>query len=258
MNFLRNGHNLARILLGNFAFALGILCLSPATLFAETEIQPIVLPAVELITPVLLAHGVVSEVVVPETETNIAVSQSSAKIESSDLKRRPGHCLAQPIGSTATALDSLFANDCRSVSERAVSSLSQKNEPGAKTSDLKSVANLGLLAFFEICLSQSELPSKNLSTPCANSPSKSMIRKSANDSRSLWPLAKTISLWHRSISCLLIPRTSILEASPSRLHNMSDISSIWLSETDEYPLIWVEMMAVTPPTLLGKLETTKS
>lgn len=258
MNFLRNRHKLARILLGNFAFAFATLCLSPATLFAHEKIRPVVLPEIELVTPVQLIDGVVSEVVVPGPETKIAASKSSAKMEISHLKRLQGEALVQASCHTATTLDSIPGQNCQSLSESANSSLLGKNQICAKGSDLKSIANLGLLAFFEICLSQSELPSRNLSMPCANSPSKSMIPKSANDSRSLWRQAKTTFLWHRSISSLQIPRILIPEALLNHLHNMSDISSIWLSGMAVFPPISVEMKEMAVPAPLVIVATAKS
>lgn len=97
---------------------------------------------------------------------------------------------------------------------------------------VKSIANSGLLGFLGICLSRSELPSKNFSMPCENFPLKSMTQKSANDWKSSWQRVRTTSLWHLSTNSSKSQKTSIRRLSMNPTHNTSDISFTWSNGMD--------------------------
>jgi hypothetical protein len=251
MKFLQIRHKLAHILLGNLFLSAALVFFSLTSLSANEVEEPTVLPAIELVAPVQLVNGIVSEVIVLENKNQFAFGdQSLSFVKTGKEKWRVQIQFQNLLGNRLVTESScaLSANqDFLPVAKDAfrMAHFLKKCNDGEAVA-LKSVANPGLLAFFEICLSQSELPSRNLSTPCVNSLSKSMIPRSANDWRSSWPQAKTTSLWHKSISSWQIQRVSIQGRSLSRSRSMSDTSSIWLSAMDAYPPISVEMTLADP------------
>ncbi len=240
MNFLKNRHNLARFLLKPVGFAIVFFCLCGTSLFADENIEPIIIPATELLTPVVLVNGVVSELVVTPPKVQFAKlpKVSEPLLFVGGVKKEGNR-----FGNFLFAMESFCPSGPSSIRSREKTlapaydliPLFSKFGKEPDRSDLKSIANLGLFAFFEICLSQSELPFRNSSMPCASSLSKSMIRKSANAWKSSWQPVKMTSLWPRSTFSLPILRISILERSLSLSRSMSDILSIWSNEMAEFP-----------------------
>jgi hypothetical protein len=242
MNFLGIRHNLARILLSKISLALAIFFLSGLSLFADESQEPIVLPLPELIAPVQLVDGVVSEVIVPEAPFQFANHTFSSKSDhffsqTHGAKNSP-LLFTLPSIPGALAICSPRENaTMRGLVGQFALQDSLKNKADAEPWDLKSVANLGLVAFFEICLSQSELLSRNLSTQCVNSLLKSTIQKSANALRFSWQQAKMTYHWPKSTSSSQILKTSILDPLQSPSHSMSDTSSTWSKEMVVFPQI---------------------
>jgi hypothetical protein len=204
MNFLQIRHFLAQILLSGHLFILALLCLTNVSLSAETASGPIVLPAVELIAPVQLVDGIVSEVVVTPNEKELSASDEF-QINISKGKAHAEY-------------------------DQNLTTIFPKNTVLGKHSQLKSIANLAQIAFFEICLSQSELPFKNSSTPCVSFLSKSTIPRYANDWRSLWQQVRMTYPSHKSICSLQTLAPSIPVLFPNHLPSMSDTTSIWSKE----------------------------
>ncbi|EOQ94922.1 hypothetical protein LEP1GSC195_0716 [Leptospira wolbachii serovar Codice str. CDC] len=235
---------------------LSVFFIFPAVgLFANEADLPVIIPADELLTPIELRDGLVFEVVVePETELAFGASSSSEIDEAiftlpSDSKGLNLHSSAMTFIS-----EQVPSGDFENLSQSKISrlyTLPPVFENGRKHFSVKSIASLGLFGFLGICLSRSELPSKNFSMLCENSLPKSMTRRSANDWKFLWQPVRTTSLWHSSISSSRTLKTSILRPSMSRIPNMSDISSIWLNEMEGSPVTLQEKRINLPGIALG-------
>ncbi|MDZ4726383.1 MAG: hypothetical protein SH817_09505 [Leptospira sp.] len=236
---LQTSLKLARNLLTQLGFAGLVFLFCGSSIFANVSEKPIIIPADPLLTPVQLVNGIISEVTVPST--SIAVIAHADFFPSSKITGTKGNGKVKSIRLTH---ETYFSNSIRLESPASVDDLRNENAPfgflakrsifkiksDLRQSVLKSIAKTGLFAFFEICLSQSELPSKNLSMRCENSQWKSMTQRSANAWKSSWPLAKMTYLLPKSICSLLTRKASTHVPSQSRLRSMSDTLSIWSNE----------------------------
>jgi hypothetical protein len=264
MKSLKYGQKMARFLLSSFCSLVMLLSVSGFSLQASDLSSPIILPSVELITPVQLVDGIVSEVTSPSyINHKVAIKHLSPSTRINDLAFGAKKVTSHSSSLAKTASFSFFKswqsvgyqNSCSlevgantPISDSHLSSwgllslvLREKYTMQAEARDLKSIANLATLAFFEICLCQSELPSKNLSTQCESCLWKSTTRRSANVWRFSWPQARTTFRLPRSTFSSQTQRISILDPLPSHLPSMFDISSTWPKETARFRLIWVAM-----------------
>lgn len=241
MFFLRLTEKLAQKLLRSVPYicALLIFLFSQGNLFANEWDEPIVLLEDPLVPAIELRDGQISEVFV-ETNSEVAhriddleIIKPSATVANShsfksqslglvsELVCHPIVHLDQEVGMGKSAAVSYW--ECST------------NTKEAEVLSVKSIANLGLVGFLGICLSRSELPSKNSLTPCENYHQKSMTLKFANVWKSSWQQVKTTYLWPTSTNSFRTQRTSIQRQSLSHTHSMSDILSIWSNEMDVYP-----------------------
>lgn len=200
-------------------------------LFADVADLPVIIPSDELLTPIELRDGLVYQVVV-EAKTEMATSESlhlenaPVVFSTSSLFINSDSQIEFPFSSGGVEFAAGVLN---------ISQLKKSNftfgvlvfDNGPEHFSVKSIASPGLFGFLGICLSRSELPSKNFSTPCENFQPKSMTRRFANDWKFLWQPVKTTSLWHMSTSSSKTQKTSIQRPSLSHTLSMSDISSIW-------------------------------
>lgn len=240
---------------GAFLALLALFFIFPVSgLMADVLDLPVIIPNDELLTPIELRDGLVYEVVVtPETE---AVTNDSLFLENkSAVLLNPSFTLGlgeQADFSLKTEGVILFPN--RNVLlKNAEKNLLQRNsvfERGPEHFSVKSIASPGLFGFLGICLSRSELPSKNFSTPCENSLPKSMTRRSANDWKFLWQPVRMTSLWRMSTSSSRMQKTSIPKPSQSHTPSMSDTSSTWSNAMAEYPVIFYLEKTIEPQTAL--------
>lgn len=214
-------------------------------LFANEADLPVIIPNDELLTPIELRDGLVLEVVVTE-ERELAFDaiptseiQTAAAFVSSDASAQElTHLGILPNAETV----SLNSNGSFSQMEDKVileEAFVFENSP--EHFSVKSIASPGLFGFLGICLSRSELPSKNFSMLCESSLPKSMTRRSANDWKFLWQPVRTTSLWPLSTNSSKMLRTSTPRPSRNHTHSMSDISSTWSNATVGFPVtFWQE------------------
>lgn len=224
-------------------------------LLANEPDLPIIIPNDELLTPIELRDGLVLEVTVfEETElTSLEILpseiQTAVAFVSSDVSA-PELAIFCETSNLEKGL--LKESELSSQSKTlGICKAASVFENAPEHFSVKSIASPGLFGFLGICLSRSELPSKNFSMLCENSPPKSTTRRSANDWKFLWLPARTIYHLPLSISSSKILKTSILKASMSRIHNTSDISSIWSNATEGSPVtFWLEKRINLPETAL--------
>lgn len=258
MFFLEKIKNLAQKLHKSaFLILLSIFFIFPTVgLFANEADLPVIIPNDELLTPIELRDGLVLEVTVPkETElvspetfpseiqtastfvpSDVSIPELEIFFETSNVERGivSGTGLSSQIKTLGICkASSVFENPPEHFS-------------------VKSIASSGLFGFLGICLSRSELPSKNSSMLCENSLLKSMTRRSANDWKYLWQPVRTTYLSPLSINSSRILKTSILSPSTNHTHNMSDISSTWPNVMEGYPVTyWLEKRTNLPVIALG-------
>lgn len=218
---------------------LSVLFVFPASgLFANESDLPVIIPNDELLSPIELRDGLVYEVTVDQN-TEIAFETSSGNEgESSYSKVSAGmQVLAPQFTSEIFCSQFVMAKKCETSSQEkpwAPGLRLSIFENESKQYPVKSIANSGLFGFLGICLSRSELPSKNFSTQCENSLPKSMTRRSANDWKFLWPPVRMTSLWLSSINSFRMLKTSIRKPSMNPTPSMSDISSTWSNAMEEF------------------------
>lgn len=200
----KKSKSLAQFLQSGVFFTSLFLCLvlTPSSVFASEELEPVLLPEVVLVDPVFY----VDRVLVSHTSlaSEVEVGNSEALL---------------PIETMERAVDVRFGKSYANGS--------------TQVTTVKAVANLGLFGFLGICPRQSESPSKSFSTPCESFPQKSMIQKFANAWKFLWPPVRMTYLSPSSISSYWILKTSIQSPYQNLIHNMSDTSFIWPSATAE-------------------------
>lgn len=208
-------------------------------LFADEADLPVIIPNDELLTPIELKDGLVFEVVVSEAtelavnESSVGETQSGGFLKSSDLSDSQSSILFVKAG--VEKFPSSRSKFFSETDQERDNKIDFVFEGALGYSCVKSIANPGLFSFLGICLSRSELPSKNFLTPCENSLLKSMTQRSANDWKFLWRPVRTTSLWPLSTSSSRIQRISILKPSLSHTHSMSDTSSTWSNEMAVFP-----------------------
>lgn len=240
---------------GAFLALLTLFFIFPASgLMADVLDLPVIIPNDELLTPIELRDGLVYEVVVtPETEI---VANDSMFLENKSvvlLNPSPTLDLGEQADSSLKTEGVILFPNGNVLLINAERNLRQRNldfERGPEHFFVKSIASPGLFGFLGICLSRSELPSKNFSTPCENSLQKSMTRRSANDWKFLWQPVRMTSLWRMSISSSRMQKTSIPRPSQSHTPSMSDTSSTWSNAMAEYPVIYCLEKTTEPPTAL--------
>lgn len=223
-------------------------------LMADVLDLPVIIPNDELLTPIELRDGLVYEVVVtPETEV---VSNDSSFLESQSvvlLKSSSTLDLGVQADFSLTTEGVVLFPNRNVLLKNAEENLLHRNsvfERGPEHFSVKSIASPGLFGFLGICLSRSELPSKNFSTPCENSLPKSMTRRSANDWKFLWQPVRMTSLWRMSTSSSRMQKTSIPRPSQSHTPSMFDTSSTWSNAMAEYPVIFCLEKTTEPRTAL--------
>ncbi|EKJ86029.1 hypothetical protein CLV96_3000 [Leptospira meyeri] len=241
---------------GTFLVLLAVFFIFPISgLMADAMDLPVIIPNDELLTPVELRDGLVYEVVVtPQAEM--------ATNDSSLLENGPMVLSHSSLSSDYSAKQNVPLKNARVVlatkedvlskdAEGELPHSSSVFEKGSEHFSVKSIASPGLFGFLGICLSRSELPSKNFSTPCENSLPKSMTRRSANDWKFSWQPVRTTSLWRMSTSSFRMQKTSILRPSQSRIPNTFDTSSTWSNAMAESPTIfWLEKKTEHPIALV--------
>lgn len=217
---------------------LSVFFIFPATgLFADEADLPVIIPNDKLLTPIELRDGLVFEVVVVDerklTLNDVEpskVPQVGEFVFSGEPTPKPANIsMVSNPGMVFLISNNSFSekDDRRDLKDGFVF------ESGQEHFSVKSIASPGLFCFLGICLSRSELPSKNFSMLCENSLPKSMTRRSANDWKFLWQPVRTTSLWLLSTSSSKMLRTLTPRPSRNLTHSMSDISSIWSNATDE-------------------------
>lgn len=237
-----------------------VICLLVFLIFPQTNLlanewdRPVVLMEDPLVPAIELREGVVSEVRY-ESESELAwekvnlteENHSTIEKNSSDLEMQFVFSETSKPESSISPATSLVEQDSRRSQVR-IDGFGSKQEP--QHLGVKSIANSGLFGFLGICLSRSELPSKNFSTPCENFPLKSMTQKSANDWKSSWQRVRMTSLWLSSTNSSRSQETSIQKPFTSPTRSMSDISSTWSNGTEEFPMISSQGMKM----VMGKVE----
>lgn len=242
MFFMGKIKNLARNLLkvAPLFCLLGFLVFPQSGLFANEWDKPIVLLEEPLLPAIELRNGEISEVFIG-SETELAIQSAGI-----------GEGVDPSIGyESSTNSNPLILNTSANSHELSCLENSQElssvphlncnvgpvpTPTNPEHFGVKSIASPGLFGFLGICLSRSELPSKNFSTPCENFPLKSMTQKSANDWKSSWQRVRTTSLWHMSTNSSRSLKNSILRPSRNLTPSMSDISSIWSNATGGFPM----------------------
>ncbi|TGM21641.1 hypothetical protein EHQ73_10045 [Leptospira meyeri] len=241
---------------GAFLVLLAVFFIFPVSgLMAEAMDLPVIIPNDELLTPVELRDGLVYEVVVtPQAEMAandssflengpVVLSHSSL---SSDFSMKQN----VPLENAWVVLVTKEDGPSKNVEGKLLYD-SSVFEKGSEHFSVKSIASPGLFGFLGICLSRSELPSKNFSTPCENSLQKSMTRRSANDWKFLWQPVRTTSLWRMSTSSFRMQKTSILRPSQSRIPNTFDTSSTWSNAmVESQTIFWREKKTEHPIALV--------
>lgn len=242
------------------SLALSFFFIFPVSnLLANESDLPVIIPNDVLLTPIELRDGLVLEVtVVPDTEIAFespvgSEEESFLFTDSSDSQEL---VLSLPLEISKT--NCVFEMGCKTISrgkslpaEELLSIF--ENDP--EHFPVKSIASPGLFGFLGICLSRSELPSKNFSMLCENSLPKSMTRRSANDWKFLWRPVKTTYLWPSSTNSYRMLKTSTLKPSTNLTPSMSDISSTWSNGMEEFPVTYcqgkrTDLLKILAPSLL--------
>lgn len=211
---------------------LTVFFIFPASgLLAEEADLPVIIPNDELLTPIELRDGLVFEVVVSEESEFALHENSSSESQVEDSFHLSSFSKTKSAATLAIAENVKdFSHDSKPVSQIRNFGLCEGAslfENALRHSEVKSIASLGLFGFLGICLSRSELPSKNFSMPCENSLLKSMTQRSANDWKFLWQPVRMTSLWLMSTSSSRMLKTSIQRPFRNHTHSMSDTSSTW-------------------------------
>lgn len=239
MFFAGKFKNLARNLLkvSPLLCLLGFLIFPQSGLLANEWDKPVVLLEEPLQPAIELRDGKIAEVRVgSETEIALETSESIVGFRSNLGNETSGSRITSFPCAISNAQLSAHLEKSNTLGPLSISNF----EVGPNHSyvcpeqfGVKSIANPGLFGFLGICLSRSELPSKNSSTPCENFPLKSMTQKSANDWKSSWQRVRTTSLWHMSTNSSRSQKTSIQRPSQSLTPSMSDTSSTWSNAMEE-------------------------
>lgn len=253
MFFLENLKNLAQKLQKSALLVLlSVFFIFPMSgLFANESDLPVIIPADELLTPIELRDGLVLEVKVPDntelTFEKISPQENQLTEDYISFDESPLERIIFTEVSTIAKGSVKESGFSSKIQTSGISKASIVFEKGPEHFSVKSIASPGLFGFLGICLSRSELPSKNSSMLCENSQLKSMTRRSANDWKFSWQPVRTISqsLWSTN-SCRIL-RTSILSPSMSHILSMSDISSTWSNATEGSPVtFWLEKKTNLP------------